>query len=99
METGRARLGRSCAACILLRERGFPGPSCLDPGSGGPKNDFTSRNATFMSWNLIHMVRMLKDAGGFPHMATGAPNGTRGAASTSTTPLMARRKRGRSHAP
>ena len=21
-----------------------PGPSCLDPGSGGPNNDFTNRN-------------------------------------------------------
>ena len=63
METGRARLGRSCAAFILLRSRAVPGPSYLDPGSGGPENDFTSRNATFMSWDLIHMARMLKDAG------------------------------------
>ncbi len=38
-----------------------PGPSYLDPGSGGPENDFTNRNTTFMSWNLLHMARMLKD--------------------------------------
>jgi len=43
-----------------------PGPSYLDPGSGGPENDFTNRNTTFMTWNLMHMARMLKDAGGFP---------------------------------
>jgi multimeric flavodoxin WrbA len=43
-----------------------PGPSYLDPGSGGPENDFTNRNATFMTWNLMHLARMLKDAGGIP---------------------------------
>jgi multimeric flavodoxin WrbA len=43
-----------------------PGPSYLDPGSGGPQNDFTNRNTTFMTWNLMHLARMLKDAGGIP---------------------------------
>ena len=43
-----------------------PGPSYLDPGSGGPHNDFTSRNATFMTWNLMHLAAMLRDAGGVP---------------------------------
>jgi len=43
-----------------------PGPSYLDPGSGGPENDFTQRNTTFMTWNLLHLARMLKDAGGIP---------------------------------
>ncbi len=43
-----------------------PGPFYLDPGSGGPENDFTNRNATFMTWNLLHLARMLKDAGGIP---------------------------------
>ena len=43
-----------------------PGPSYLDEGSGGPQNDFTNRNTTFMTWNLMHMARMLKDAGGIP---------------------------------
>jgi multimeric flavodoxin WrbA len=43
-----------------------PGPSYLDPGSGGPENDFTNRNTTFMTWNLLHFARMLKDAGGVP---------------------------------
>jgi multimeric flavodoxin WrbA len=43
-----------------------PGPSYLDEGSGGPENDFTNRNTTFMTWNLLHVARFLKDSGGFP---------------------------------
>jgi multimeric flavodoxin WrbA len=43
-----------------------PGPSYLDDGSGGPDNDFTNRNTTFMTWNLLHLARMLKDKGGIP---------------------------------
>ena len=43
-----------------------PGPSYLDPGSGGPENDFTNRNTTFMTWNLLHLARIVKDAGGIP---------------------------------
>ncbi len=43
-----------------------PGPSYLDPGSGGPGNDFTNRNPTFMTYNLMHLATMLHEAGGFP---------------------------------
>lgn len=43
-----------------------PGPSYLDPDSGGPENDFTNRNTTFMTWNLLHLARMLRDRGGIP---------------------------------
>jgi multimeric flavodoxin WrbA len=43
-----------------------PGPSYLDPDSGGPENDFTNRNTTFMTWNLLHLARMIADAGGIP---------------------------------
>ncbi len=43
-----------------------PGPSYLDEGSGGPESDFTNRNATFMTWNLMHLAKMLKDQGGVP---------------------------------
>lgn len=43
-----------------------PGPSYLDEGSGGPQNEFTQRNVTFMTWNLMHMGRLLKDQGGIP---------------------------------
>lgn len=43
-----------------------PGPSYLDEGSGGPENDFVNRNTTFMTYNLMHMAKLLKNAGGFP---------------------------------
>jgi multimeric flavodoxin WrbA len=43
-----------------------PGPSYLDPGSGGPENDFTNRNTTFMTYNLMHLAAVLRSAGGFP---------------------------------
>jgi multimeric flavodoxin WrbA len=43
-----------------------PGPSYLDPGSGGPDNEFTNRNTTFMTWNLMHLAALLADAGGVP---------------------------------
>lgn len=53
------------ADAAWLGEAG-PGPSYLDEGSGGPENDFTNRNTTFMTWNLLHLARMIKDAGGIP---------------------------------
>ena len=40
-----------------------PGPSYLDKNSGGPENDFTNRNTTFMTWNLMHMAKLLKEKG------------------------------------
>lgn len=43
-----------------------PGPSYLDKGSGGPENDFTNRNTTFMTWNLMHLAKMLQINGGIP---------------------------------
>ncbi len=43
-----------------------PGPSYLDEGSGGTENDFTQRNTTFATWNLLHLARLLVDAGGLP---------------------------------
>jgi len=66
-----------------------PGPSYLDPGSGGSQNDFTSRNTTFMTWNLMHMAHLLKRVGGIPAHGNqraaweagarfGFPNGERG---------------------
>lgn len=42
-----------------------PGPSYLDKGSGGPENDFTNRNVTFMTWNLMHVAHTNKNLG-FP---------------------------------
>lgn len=47
-----------------------PGPSYGDTLDGGVRagfdNDFTQRNTTFMTWNMLHFARMLKDAGGIP---------------------------------
>ena len=42
-----------------------PGASYGDDGTG-LDNDFTKRNTTFMTWNLMHTARMLKEAGGVP---------------------------------
>lgn len=47
-----------------------PGPSYgdkLDDGTrAGLDNDFTNRNTTFMTWNLMHLANMLKQNGGIP---------------------------------
>lgn len=42
-----------------------PGPSYGDDGIGYD-NDFTNRNTTFMTWNLMHMAKLLKDNHGIP---------------------------------
>ncbi len=42
-----------------------PGPSYGDDGAGFD-NDFTNRNTEFMTYNLLHAARILKDLGGFP---------------------------------
>ncbi len=42
-----------------------PGPSYGDDGAG-LDSDFTNRNTTFMTWNLLHFARLLKDSGGVP---------------------------------
>ena len=43
-----------------------PGPSYLDEEGGGQHNAWTTRNTVFMTWNMLHLARMLKDAGGIP---------------------------------
>jgi len=64
------------ADCGWIGEAG-PGPSYGDTEWNGKPindakiplgfdNDFTNRNATFMSWNLMHAARSLKDRGGIP---------------------------------
>lgn len=52
------------ADCGWIGEVG-PGPSYGDDGAG-LDSEFTNRNTTFMTWNLMHTARLLKDAGGFP---------------------------------
>jgi len=51
-----------------------PGPSYGDTEWNGKKidppvgknSDFTNRNTTFMTYNLLHLAKMLKDQGGYP---------------------------------
>lgn len=54
------------ADCGWIGEAG-PGPSYGDDGENGPigiDNDFTQRNTTIMTWNLLHLAKMMKDVGG-----------------------------------
>lgn len=61
-----------------------PGPSYGDEkedgGHVGYDNEFTRRNTTFMTWNLLHLARMIKDNGGIPvygNMRTAWDDGAR----------------------
>ncbi len=58
------------ADCGWIGEAG-PGPSYGDEIEGGQPagfdNDFTQRNTTIMTWNCMHLARMLKEAGGLPN--------------------------------
>ncbi len=63
----------------LIGEAG-PGPSYGDDGKVGLDNEFTQRATTFMAWNLMHMARLLADAGGIPahgNLKTAWDNGER----------------------
>ncbi len=57
------------ADCGWIGEAG-PGPSYGDELEDGARagfdNDFTQRNTTIMTWNLMHLARILRDAGGYP---------------------------------
>lgn len=43
-----------------------PGPSHLDAVGGGEHNAWATRNTVFLAWNVLHIARMLTDAGGIP---------------------------------
>lgn len=53
------------ADCGWLGEIG-PGPSYLDKESNARENNFTNRNTTFMTYNLMHLAALLKQANGYP---------------------------------
>lgn len=64
------------ADCGWLGEIG-PGPSYGDIEFGGEEvnpdgapagfnSEFTNKNTTYMTWNLMHMAKMLKEQGGIP---------------------------------
>ncbi|MFD2738580.1 flavodoxin family protein [Sulfitobacter aestuarii] len=58
------------ADCGWIGEAG-PGPSYGDRMEDGSRvgfdNAFTRRNTTIMSWNCLHLAKMLKAAGGYPN--------------------------------
>ncbi|WP_142783536.1 flavodoxin family protein [Changchengzhania lutea] len=52
------------ADCGWIGEVG-PGPSYLDKESDAENNEFTNRNTTFMTYNLLHLANMIKQHGGY----------------------------------
>ncbi|HKX23726.1 MAG TPA: flavodoxin family protein [Candidatus Saccharimonadales bacterium] len=80
--TGNEDGGKHCAMNVLysLQHIGYtippqadtywvgeagPGPSYGEDGAG-LDNDFTNRNLTFMTWNLMHTAQMIRKSGGIP---------------------------------
>ena len=53
------------ADCGWIGEVG-PGPSYLDKEANAKNNDFTNRNTTFMTYNLLHLAKLLKSNNGYP---------------------------------
>ncbi|GAA0873078.1 flavodoxin family protein [Gangjinia marincola] len=53
------------ADCGWIGEIG-PGPSYLDEETDAKNNAFTNRNTTFMTYNMLHLAKMLKEQGGYP---------------------------------
>lgn len=46
-----------------------PGPSYCDESGEGPvgfDNQFANRNTTFMTYNMLHLAKMLKEYNGYP---------------------------------
>ena len=72
--TGNEDGVKHCAMNILysLQHLGYTIPPQADAGwigeaGPGPSYlDLTNRNTTFMTWNLMHLAKLLKDAGGIP---------------------------------
>ncbi|WP_425391531.1 flavodoxin family protein [Ekhidna sp.] len=53
------------ADCGWIGEAG-PGPSYMDKEAKAYENAFTNRNTTFMTYNLLHLAKMLKESDGYP---------------------------------
>ena len=47
-------------------DAGWIGPAVPRCAVGGPENDFSKRNTTFMTYDLMHLGAMLKRSGGVP---------------------------------
>lgn len=57
-----------------------PGPSYLDEESNAQNNDFTNRNTTFMTYNMLHLAKTLKEQEGYSNYGNSKEdwvNGTR----------------------
>lgn len=52
------------ADCGWIGEVG-PGPSYLDEEANAKDNNFTNRNTTFMTYNVLHLAYMLKENNGY----------------------------------
>ncbi|TDU39729.1 multimeric flavodoxin WrbA [Gelidibacter sediminis] len=52
------------ADCGWIGEVG-PGPSYLDQESNAKNNEFTNRNTTFMTYNMLHLAKLLKENNGY----------------------------------
>jgi len=52
------------ADCAWLGVIG-PGPSYLEKGSNAAESEFTNKNTTFMSYNLMHLAKILKENRGY----------------------------------
>ena len=72
------------ADAAWLGEAG-PGPSYLDEGSGGPENDFTNRNTTFMTWTCCIWRGCSRTREAFRRTATSGRPGTQAADSITRT--------------
>ncbi len=61
------------ADCGWIGEAG-PGPSYMDEESNAQNNDFTNRNMTFMTYNLMHLANILNSADGYPSYGNSIKN-------------------------
>ncbi|MDX1471435.1 MAG: NAD(P)H-dependent oxidoreductase, partial [Flavobacteriaceae bacterium] len=52
------------ADCGWIGEIG-PGPSYLDDKANAEDNEFTNRATTFMTYNVLHLAKLLKDNNGY----------------------------------
>ncbi len=52
------------ADCGWIGEIG-PGPSYLDKESGAKNHEFTNKNTTFMTYNVLQLAKLLKDNNGY----------------------------------
>ena len=43
-----------------------PGPSYLDEEADAKNNEFTNRNTTFLTYNLLHLAKVMKENNVYP---------------------------------